>query len=147
MTPSLLGVSHLGLSVADVDAAVRFWTEVMGFELFAEDPRYRLLLHRGARVAIGLSDHDFAVTGPFDERHVGLDHLALAVGDLEALRSWQQRLTRLGVRHSGVTESGGGHHLNLRAPDNVAIELFVIGVELVAAMGLDEPAAAVAGTH
>jgi hypothetical protein len=45
-----------------------------------------------------------------------------------------------------VTASDGGHHL-LRAPDNLAIELFVISVDLVAAMGLDEPAAAVAGTH
>jgi glyoxylase I family protein len=115
MTPSVLGISHVSLSVADMDAAARFWTEVMGFETFVEDPRFRFFIHRGAHLAVLVSDHESGVTGPFDELRIGLDHLAFAVPDVESLRSWEQRLTTLGVPNSGITETDGGHHLNLRA--------------------------------
>lgn len=40
MTPTILGLSHVALSVADRAAARRFWGEVMGFECFAEEEGY-----------------------------------------------------------------------------------------------------------
>jgi catechol 2,3-dioxygenase-like lactoylglutathione lyase family enzyme len=147
MTPSVLGISHVSLSVADMDAAARFWTEVMGFETFVEDSRFRFFIHRGAHLAVLVRDHESAVTGPFDELRVGLDHLAFAVPDVETLRSWEQRLTTLGVPNSGITETDGGHHLNLRAPDNVALELFVMSRSMLSALGLAEPADAVAHSY
>jgi glyoxylase I family protein len=144
MIPSVLGISHVALSVADIDAAARFWTEVMGFEAFIENPRFRLLIHRGVHLAVVVSDHESAVTGPFDERRIGLDHLAFAVPDIEGLRSWEQRLTKLGVPNSGITETDGGHHLNLRAPDNLPLELFVMSASMLSSLGLAEVADAVA---
>jgi catechol 2,3-dioxygenase-like lactoylglutathione lyase family enzyme len=147
MTPSLLGLSHLTLSVADAGAAAQFWTEVMGFETFVENPRYRFFLHPGARLAVLVTDHASAVTGPFDELRVGLDHLALAVPDMPSLRSWEQRLTTLGVPNSGITETEAGHHLNLRAPDNLPIELFVMSASMLSTLDLAEPADAVAQSY
>ena len=144
MTPSVLGISHVSLSVADMEAAARFWTEVMGFETFVEDPRFRFLIHRGAHLAVLVSDHESAVTGPFDELRIGLDHLAFAVPDIESLRSWEQRLTTLGVPNSGITETDGGHHVNLRAPDNLPLELFVMSASMLSSLGLAESADAVA---
>ena len=144
MIPSLLGISHLSLSVADMDAAARFWTGAMGFETFVEDPRFRFLIHWGVRLAVTVSDHESAVTGPFDELRTGLDHLAFAVPDVESLRSWEQRLTTLGVPNSGITETDAGHHLNLRAPDNLPIELFVMSASMLSSLGFAEPADAVA---
>jgi glyoxylase I family protein len=144
MIPSVLGISHVSLSVADMAAAARFWTEVMGFETFVEDPRFRFFIHRGAHLAVLVSDHESAVTGPFDELRVGLDHLAFAVPDVGSLRSWEQRLTTLGVPNSGITETDGGHHLNLRAPDNLLLELFVMGASMLSSLGLAESADAVA---
>jgi glyoxylase I family protein len=144
MIPSVLGISHVSLSVADMAAAARFWTEVMGFETFVEDPRFRFFIHRGAHLAVLVSDHESAVTGPFDELRVGLDHLAFAVPDVGSLRSWEQRLTTLGVPNSGITETDGGHHLNLRAPDDLPLELFVMGASMLSSLGLAESADAVA---
>jgi len=144
MIPSVLGISHVSLSVVDIDAAARFWTEVMGFETFVEDPRFRFLIHRGAHLAVLVSDHESAVTGPFDELRIGLDHLAFAVPDIESLRSWEQRLTTLGVPNSGITETDGGHHVNLRAPDNLPLELFVMSASMLSSLGLAESADAVA---
>ena len=73
-----------------------------------------------------------------------MDHLAFAVPDIESLRAWEQRLTTLGVPNSGITETGAGHHLNLRAPDNLPLELFVMSASMLSSLGFAEVADAVA---
>ena len=146
MTPAILGLSHVSLSVRDRDAAKRFWVEVLGFELIDEQPHFCFVFDRGTGLAITLSDHDQTVSDAFDEHHTGLDHLAYAVPDLESLLSWEQRLDALGVPHSPVVETDAGHHLNLRAPDNVPIELYVMKPEFAAVLGLDEGVVPVAAT-
>ena len=65
------------------------------------------------------------MAGGFDERLVGLDHLALAVPNVPGLDAWARWLDEHGVPHSGVVASDAGSHLNLRAPDSFPIELFV----------------------
>ena len=146
MTPAVLGLSHVSLSVRDRDAARHFWVDVLGFELIDEEPTYCFVFDRGAGLAVLLTDHDRTVVGGFDEHHPGLDHLAYAVPDVESLLSWEQRLAGLGVQHSPIVETDAGHHLNLRAPDNVPVELYVMKPEFVAALGLDAGVDPVAAT-
>ena len=146
MRPSLTGLSHLSLSVSDLPAATDFWVEVFGFESLNDDPRFRLLIHREARVAVTVTDHGGAVTGPFDERNPGLDHVALAVGDTDSLAQWHAELEERGIVNSGIVESEAGHHLNLRGPNNLPIELFVLNDETAEALGLRVDAA-FATTH
>jgi catechol 2,3-dioxygenase-like lactoylglutathione lyase family enzyme len=136
-TPSLLGLSHVSLSVRHRSAARDFWVSVMGFDVVADEEGYCFLFDAGTGLAVILSDHDHQVTEAFDERRTGLDHLAYAVPDVEALRSWQQRLDRMGVPHSEIAETDAGHHLNLRAPDELPVELFVMKPEFAASLGVD----------
>jgi glyoxylase I family protein len=138
MTPAILGLSHIGLSVRDRDAARHFWVEVLGFELIEEQPTFCFVYDRGTGLAITLTDHGQTVSGAFDEHHTGLDHLAYGVPDVESLLSWEQRLDGYGVPHSPIAETDAGHHLNLRAPDNMPIELYVMKPEFAKALGLDE---------
>ena len=147
MTPAVLGLSHVGLSVRDRNAARYFWMEVMGFELIHEEAHYCFMFDRAAGLAITVTDHDQTVSGAFDELHTGLDHLAYAVPDVESLLSWEQRLDRHGVTHSAIVETDAGHHLNLRAPDNVPIELFAMKPEFATILGLDEGVDPVAATR
>ncbi|MGY1616153.1 VOC family protein [Geodermatophilus sp. SYSU D00691] len=133
---ALAGFSHVGLSVPDVDAAVAFWSRAMGFELVERQEAFAFLLHRTALVAVGLTDHGGAVTGPFDERRTGLDHLALAVPDDAALEAWVRRLDELGVENSGVVRTDAGGHLNLRGPDGFPVELFVLSPAGAAWLGI-----------
>jgi glyoxylase I family protein len=147
MTPTLLGVSHLGFSVADVAAAAHFWVEVLGFEAQNDAPEFRFVFHREARIAVVLTDHGRTVLGAFDEHHPGLDHLALAVADRGDLEQWRARLDEHGVPHSGVVESDGGWHINLRAPGNFPVELFAIDEAFARSLGLDPAEPAVAGRH
>ena len=98
MTPAIAGLSHISLSVRDRDAARHFWVEVLGFELIDEQPTYCFMVDRGTGHGITLTDHDQTVSGPFDEHHTGLDHLAYAVPDVESLLSWEQRFQSFGVQ-------------------------------------------------
>ena len=145
--PTLRGLSHLGLSVVDLDGACDFWVSVMGFEVTTSMPSLRFVVHREARLGIGLTDHAGGVDAAFSELRTGLDHLALAVADAPTLHAWAERLTRLGVPHSPVTETDAGHHLNLRAPDGFPVELFVMAPATATAFGLDAPEEAVARFH
>ena len=141
MNTPVLGLSHVSLSVPDLADAVPFWVDVLGFEPLNDDAAYRFLLHRDARLAVVLTDHAGTVHGRFDEHNAGLDHLALAVGDLDTLQHWAAALKARGVPMSGVVTSDAGHHLNFRAPGDVPLELFVIDERALASLELarDEP--------
>jgi len=124
--PDLTGISHLSFTVADMTRTKWFWTEVMGCHVVMEESDFCLCVHPATRLPISFKDHDGTVTGSFDETRIGLDHLALAVADRDELERWSAWLARHDICASEISETDLGHHLNLRAPDNVAIELFVI---------------------
>jgi catechol 2,3-dioxygenase-like lactoylglutathione lyase family enzyme len=145
--PALRGLSHLGFSVHDVPAAVRFWTEVFGFRSVVEEPGFAFLIRGDVGLAIGVGDHGGTVGGGFDERRVGLDHLALAVTDVSSLDAWARWLDEHGVPHSSVVASDAGSHLNRRAPDSFPVELFVLDPAAAPSFGIPDPARAVARTH
>lgn len=115
----------------DLAAARAFWVDVMGFAPRLEQPALAILVHPGSGATLALVTHDGADDG-FDERRVGLDHLALDVADLEALRAWETTLDASNVSRSPIVESPVGWHLNLRAPDNLAVELLVMKPEATA---------------
>jgi catechol 2,3-dioxygenase-like lactoylglutathione lyase family enzyme len=137
--PGLLGLSHLGITVRTVPAALRFWTSVMGFTTLVDGDDFCMIFEPSSKLAIGLSNQQGQAEGSFDERRVGLDHLGLAVADVATLLRWEQRLTDLDVPHSPIATSDAGHHLNLRAPDNFPIELFVLSVEGATSLGGTTP--------
>lgn len=131
-----MGLSHVALSVPDLAIAAEFWVDVLGFEALDDDAAYRFLFHREARLAVVLTEHGGAVREGFDEHNAGLDHLALAVGDLDTLQHWATVLAGRGVTTAGVVASDAGHHLNFRAPGGIPLELFVLDERARAALGL-----------
>jgi len=145
--PGILGISHLGITVRDIPAAQRFWTSVMGFVTLFDGDELCMIFEQSSKLAIGLTNQQGRAAGSFDECSVGLDHLALAVADVATLQRWERRLADLDVPHSAIESSDAGHHLNLRAPDNFPIELFVLTAEGAASLGIVPGAGSAAGTH
>jgi len=145
--PGLLGLSHLGFTVSDMPAAQRFWTQVMGFRTLVDGDEFCMLFEPSAKLAIGFTTNQGQAAGPFDEWHVGLDHLGLAVADLDTLIAWERRLTEFDVPHAPITQSDAGHHLNLRGPENFPVELFVLTPQGAAELGLPTGTPPVAETH
>ena len=63
-------------------------------------------------------------TLPFDERRIGLDHLAFACRGRDELEAWEIRLSELGIDNGGIVDAGYGAALSCRDPDNIALEFF-----------------------
>ena len=67
-------------------------------------------------------------TLPFDERRIGLDHLAFACRDRDELEAWRIRLSELGISNGGIVDADYGSALSCRDPDNIAPEFFAAAV-------------------
>lgn len=127
---AIRGVSHLSLSVRDLDRSLAFYRDVLRLPVLQGPTdgvvfkgRQAMLL--AGRVAVSLQAHDASDGQPFDPARAGLDHLALHVSSRDALRWWTDHLDEAGVDHSGVKDVGGwGWMIELRDPDGIQLELF-----------------------
>ena len=127
--PELMGISHIDLTVSDCRRAADWWQDVMGFTLVnhgqAGTYETMTLLHPSA-IAVTVLTHDAtAGSGPFDERRVGLDHLAFRVAGRNELEEWATHLDTKGVPHSGLIDTGFGPTVVCRDPDNIQLEFYV----------------------
>jgi glyoxylase I family protein len=134
VVPDISGLGHIDLTVTDVERSARWWERVMGFQLVATEERAGFTVwnvFHPSFLAVGLVSHEDRATDRFDERAVGLDHLALRVPDRAALEAWANHLDELGVPHSGVQEENGGPLISFRDPDNIQLELWAFSWDLV----------------
>jgi glyoxylase I family protein len=131
--PRLAGLHHVALTVSDLDRAQKFWTELLGLQLLMRTETFCALKTGSDRLqALFLTTHQGTREGPFSEFTVGLDHVCLTVDSAETLAAWRRHLHERGVAHS-YQRSKWGHHINLRDPDNIAVELFLLEPEEAAA--------------
>lgn len=136
--PEITGVPHIELTVRDADRSAGWYQQVLGMQKVAENSedehstpgvlaRVINMMDPTAGVLIGLIRHKSLNDEEFSEFRVGLDHLALAVQSRGELEKWVGHLDRCSVRHSGITDQPYGSVLVFRDPDNIQLELFVLG--------------------
>lgn len=133
MPIDVASISHVRLTVTDIDRSRAFYESVFGwpvrFEVPAdadEDTRAKLgFLFGGVifQVGDGLIGLRPVADDAFDEDRVGLDHLAFNVGSKADIDSAAAHLESLGVQHGGVKDIGLMYILEFRDPDNIALEL------------------------
>jgi catechol 2,3-dioxygenase-like lactoylglutathione lyase family enzyme len=131
--PAINGFGHIDLTVSDCERTVQWWETVMGFKLVSSrdlpELKLRSVIHPSG-FYVGFVTHANPIAGRFDERAVGLDHLALRVPDLTALEAWAKHLDDLGVAHSGIQDEIGGPLIVFRDPDNIQLELHAYDPDL-----------------
>ena len=71
-----------------------------------------------------LRDHPGTTDQSFDPARIGLDHIAFQIPSRSELEAWHAGLVAERVTCSEIEVSPFGLHLNLKDPDNIAIELF-----------------------
>lgn len=99
--PQTLGVHHVGLAVPDLEAAVGFFVNGLGWKTVGGNPAYPAIFVSDGYTTLTLwSVEDPATATKFDRRkNVGLHHLALKVADKEILHAIFERLQQ----YPGVT--------------------------------------------
>jgi glyoxylase I family protein len=127
--PKLMGFSHIDLTVTDCARTATWWQDVLGFTLVnqARNEAFeaKSMVHPSG-LAVTVMTHDgTAKSGAFDERRVGLDHLAFRVSDPDELQRWVTHFDAMGVHHSGIINIGFGPTVVFRDPDNMQLELYV----------------------
>lgn len=120
-TPNL-ALSHLELRVADLESMERFYTEVLGF--VATDRG------KGNNSMVFLSrspdEHHQIVLSPGGDGSPGtLDHVALRIGSLEALRKTFNALKARGDVGYETVSHGTTWSIYMRDPEGNRVEVFV----------------------
>jgi glyoxylase I family protein len=125
--PELAGISHIDLTVTDVDRSEHFYTEVLGFEVLklVDKADFRLadMRHSGLGAEICVRQPAANDGTRFDEFRTGPDHLSFAVANRAELERWQEHFEQHGVTYTPIVDAPYGAVLVFRDPDNIQLEL------------------------
>jgi catechol-2,3-dioxygenase len=131
-------LQHLVLWVSDVERSVRFYRDVLGFEVKRRHPRAAFLKIPGTPDDHHLGLFEQTGVAPPDERVARMYHAAWEVGDLTDLARARRRLREAGAL-VGESDHGASLSLYARDPDGLEFELFwtVPGAESIGTRPLD----------
>jgi catechol-2,3-dioxygenase len=124
--PEFPTITHVALTVSDLGKSVPWYEKLFdGKPVLDEDTGpFRHVVWLVGGTLVGLHQFPDPAPGGFNERSVGLDHLAFACANRGELEQWESRLNDLGVKHGGIVDAPYGSGLSFRDPDNIALEFF-----------------------
>ena len=127
MTATIPSITHVAVTVTDLERSKAWYTKVLGVEPVIDEDTgpFRHIVYPVGGTLLGLHGFpDLASKKPFDERRPGLDHIAFGCDSRADLETWSARLDELGVAHGDIVDAHYGSGLSFRDPDNIALELF-----------------------
>lgn len=118
-------IGHVHLKVSDIDRALGFYRDVLGFEVtqrLGDDAAF--LSAGGYHHHLGLNTWESRGGSPAPPGSTGLYHVAIRYPDRATLGDALQRLVEAGVPISGATDHGVSEAIYLSDPDGNGIELY-----------------------
>ena len=118
-------IGHVHLKVSDLERAVAFYSEVLGFEVQGRMGSQAAFLSAGGyHHHIGLNTWLSRGAPPAPPRTAGLFHLAVRFPTRAALAIALRRVLEAGVPLEGASDHGVSEAIYLRDPDENGIELY-----------------------
>lgn len=118
-------IGHVHLKVADLDRAVAFYRDVLGFELQQMyGSRAAFLSAGGYHHHIGLNTWESAGGSPPPPGSTGLYHHAILYPDRRTLADAVRRCLDAGVELTGASDHGVSEAIYLNDPDGNGVELY-----------------------
>jgi catechol 2,3-dioxygenase len=118
-------MGHVHLKVADLERALRFYRDVLGFELTQRFGLSAAFLSAGGyHHHIGLNTWESAGGPAPAAGTTGLYHLAVLYPTRAELGDALRRLQKAGIPLEGASNHGVSEALYLRDPDNNGVELY-----------------------
>jgi catechol 2,3-dioxygenase len=118
-------IGHVHLKVSNLERALRFYRDVLGFEVMQQMGDQAAFISAGGyHHHIGLNTWESKGGPPPLRGTTGLYHVAIRYPDRKALAKALKRVLDAGVRLDGASDHGVSEALYLRDPDQNGIELY-----------------------
>jgi catechol 2,3-dioxygenase len=118
-------IGHVHLKVADLERAIGFYRDVLGFEVMQRYGRQAAFLSAGGyHHHIGLNTWESFGGSPPAAGTTGLYHLAILYPSRAELADAFRRLVNAGIPLEGASDHGVSEALYLRDPDGNGVELY-----------------------
>jgi catechol 2,3-dioxygenase len=118
-------IGHVHLKVADLDRAVHFYCDVLGFALTQRlGPGAAFVSAGGYHHHIGLNTWESRGGSPPPHGTTGLYHVAILYPTRSELGDALHRVIRAGIALDGAADHGVSEALYLRDPDGNGVELY-----------------------
>jgi len=125
MSTTGIHIGHVHLKVADLDRAVAFYRDVLGFEVTQKfGSQVAFLGMDGYHHHIGLNTWESRGGTPPLSGTTGLYHAAILYPDRPSLARALKRLIDHGVSLDGAADHGVSEAIYLRDPDGNGLELY-----------------------
>jgi catechol 2,3-dioxygenase len=119
-------IGHVHLKVADIDRALAFYRDVLGFDVMQRIGDQAAFISAGGyHHHIGLNTWESRGGSPPPRNTTGLYHVAIRYPTRAALGNALKRLVEAGIPLEGATDHGVSEALYLRDPDDNGVELYV----------------------
>jgi len=118
-------IGHVHLKVANLDRAIAFYRDVLGFEVQQKFGTQAAFLSAGGyHHHIGLNTWESKGCTPPPPGHTGLYHTAILYPDRRSLAQAMKRVLEAGIDLEGAADHGVSEALYLRDPDGNGVELY-----------------------
>lgn len=118
-------IGHVHLKVANLERAIEFYCDVLGFSLTQRyGPAAAFVSAGGYHHHIGLNTWESRGGSPPPRGTTGLYHVAIRYPDRPTLGDALRRLRDAGVPLEGASDHGVSESIYLRDPDGNGIELY-----------------------
>jgi catechol 2,3-dioxygenase len=118
-------IGHVHLKVADLDRALAFYCDMLGFGLVQRMGAQAAFLSAGGyHHHIGLNTWESQGGSPPPPGTTGLYHVAIRYPDRPALADAYRRLLAAGIHLDGAADHGVSEALYLKDPDANGVELY-----------------------
>ena len=125
LAPSATRIGHVHLKVADLERAIDFYCEVLGFEVTQRFGDQAAFLGAGGyHHHIGLNTWESLGAPPVPPGHPGLYHTAVLYPDRKALAQALVRAIAAGVTLDGAADHGVSEAVYFRDPDGNGVEIY-----------------------
>lgn len=123
--PAETRAGHIHLKVTDLDRAIHFYSDVLGFTVTQRYGDQAAFLAAGDyHHHIGLNTWHSKGAGPAPERAPGLYHSAFLFPDRASLAAAIQRVLDHGTHLDGAADHGVSEAIYFRDPDGNGVELY-----------------------
>jgi len=118
-------IGHVHLKVADLERSLRFYCDVLGFELMQRMGDQAAFVSAGGyHHHIGLNTWESRGGSPPPPGSTGLFHIGILYSTRAALADALRRLIKARISLDGASDHGVSEALYLRDPDEIGLELY-----------------------